>query len=394
MSTRLGRHLSRGPTAFTNSPEYQIQGTRPRPKFTSAITEKYDVALTTLPLERKRCYMENNSTKNSTVLVVGATGVLGMEVCRQLAVAGKKVKGLVRTSSQEEKINGLHELGVETVTGDMKDPESLYQAFQNVDAIISTTTSTISHQEGDSIETVDLAGQLNVAEAASAAGAQHAVFISFPPYPPMTPGFPLRSAKRAVESRFRSKNFTYTILQPTYFMEIWLGPVLGFDFAHAKAVIYGEGKNKISWISIKDVASFAVASIDNPAAQNAVIQLGGPDDLSVLDAVGIFEQESGQTFELQNVPDEALRAQIAAAPDSRGKTFRGLMIGLNEVGTIDMKETLRNFPIQLTSVREYARQMIVHSVSEGQHNFALGARRVPEVDEAIEQVGQWLRSRL
>jgi uncharacterized protein YbjT (DUF2867 family) len=299
--------------------------------------------------------MKNNSTKNSTVLVVGATGVLGMEVCRQLAAAGKKVKGLLRTSSQKKKINGLHELGVETVTGDMKDPQSLYQAFQNVDAIISTATSTISHQAGDTIETVDLAGQLNVAEAASAAGVQHVVFISFPP---MTPEFPLQSAKRAVEHRLKSKNFTYTILQPTYFMEIWLGPVLGFDCADAKAVIYGEGKNKISWIAIKDVASFAVASIENPAAQNAIIQLGGPDDLSVLDAVEIFEQESGRTFELQNVPDEALRAQMAAAPDSLGKTFSGLMIGLNEVGTIDMKETLRNFPIQLTSVREYARQMI------------------------------------
>ena len=110
--------------------------------------------------------------------------------------------------------------------------------------------------------------------------------------------------------------------------------------------------------------------------------------------MGIFEQESGQTIELQNIPDEALRAQIAAAPDSLGKTFRGLMIGLNTVGTIDMKETLRNFPIQLTSVREYARQMLVHSVSERQRNSILGAGQVPEVDEAIEQVGQWLRSRL
>src|SRR5215468_3624762 len=318
--------------------------------------------------------MKNNNTKNSTVLVVGATGVLGMEICRQLAVAAKKVKGLVRTSSQKEKVNGLHELGVETVTGDMKDPQSLYQAFQNVDAIISTATSTISHQQGDSIETVDLAGQLNVAEAASASGVQRVVLISFPPYPPMTPEFPLQSAKRAVEDRVKSKNFTYTILQPTYFMEIWLGPALGFDYVRAKAVIYGEGKNKISWIAIRDVARFAVASIENPAARNAVIQLGGPDDLSV--------------------SDEALRAQMAAAPDSLGKTFSGLMIGLNEVGTIDMKETLRNFPIQLTSVREYARQTIVHSVSEGQHNLILGAGRVPEVDEAIEQMGQRLQSRL
>src|SRR5215471_9478119 len=307
--------------------------------------------------------MENNITKNSTVLVVGAPGVLGMEVCRQLATTRKRVKGLVRTSSQKEKVDALHQLGGETITGDMKDPQSLCQAFQNVDVIISTATSTISHQQGDSIETVDLAGQLNVAEAASASGVQRVVLISFPPYPPMTPEFPLQSAKRAVEDRVKSKNFTYTILQPTYFMEIWLGPALGFDYVRAKAVIYGEGKNKISWIAIRDVARFAVASLDNPAARNAVIQLGGPDDLSVLDAVEIFEQEGGQTFELQNVSDEALRAQMAAAPDSLGKTFSGLMIGLNEVGTIDMKETLRNFPIQLTSVREYARQSLSMAAS-------------------------------
>jgi len=120
-------------------------------------------------------HMKNNNKKNSTVLVVGATGVLGMEVCRQLAAAGKKVKGLVRTSSQKEKVNALHEVGVQTVTGDMKDLQSLYRAFQNVDAVISTATSTISHQQGDSIETVDLSGQLNVAEVASVARVQHVV---------------------------------------------------------------------------------------------------------------------------------------------------------------------------------------------------------------------------
>ncbi|MFG2953621.1 alpha/beta hydrolase [Streptomyces sp. NPDC048291] len=36
----------------------------------------------------------------------------------------------------------------------------------------------------------------------------------------------------------------------------------------------------------------------------------------------------------------------------------------------------------------------VHSVPEGQHSFVLGAGRVPEVDEAIGQMGQWLRRHL
>ena len=34
------------------------------------------------------------------------------------------------------------------------------------------------------------------------------------------------------------------------------------------------------------------------------------------------------------------------------------------------------------------------SVPQGQHNFILGAGRVPEVDEPIEQMGQWLQVKL
>lgn len=36
----------------------------------------------------------------------------------------------------------------------------------------------------------------------------------------------------------------------------------------------------------------------------------------------------------------------------------------------------------------------LHSLSEGQHNFILGAGRVPEVDQAIEEMARWLRSKL
>ncbi|MFD4511012.1 alpha/beta hydrolase [Streptomyces sp. NPDC058457] len=36
----------------------------------------------------------------------------------------------------------------------------------------------------------------------------------------------------------------------------------------------------------------------------------------------------------------------------------------------------------------------VHSIPEGQHSFVLGAGRVPEVDQAIQHMGQWLRNHL
>jgi monoterpene epsilon-lactone hydrolase len=36
----------------------------------------------------------------------------------------------------------------------------------------------------------------------------------------------------------------------------------------------------------------------------------------------------------------------------------------------------------------------LHSLPEGQHNFIWGAGRVPEADQAIEEIGGWLRSKL
>src|SRR6476469_4061913 len=100
------------------------------------------------------------------VLVVGATGFLGTAVCSQLIAANKKVRGLVRATSDPAKIHALEQLGVETVVGDLKELSSLQNAFKGVGAVISTASSTLSRTEGDSIDTVDKQGQLNAVRAA------------------------------------------------------------------------------------------------------------------------------------------------------------------------------------------------------------------------------------
>src|SRR3982074_3386530 len=187
--------------------------------------------------------MENTPLRAETVFVVGATGNLGMEVCRLLVQAKKNVKGFIRTTSDPARVQALKDMGVETVTGDIKDMSSLMPACQGADAIISTATSTISRQQGDSIETVDHAGQLNVVNAAVTAGAKKFVFISFPEMPGE---FSLQTAKRSVEKKLKESKLEFTILQSSFFMDVWLTPALGFDYPNAKATIYGGGENKIS----------------------------------------------------------------------------------------------------------------------------------------------------
>jgi len=56
------------------------------------------------------------------------------------------------------------------------------------------------------------------------------------------------------------------------------------------------------------VADFAVQCLPNPAARNAVIELGGPEALSPVEVVRIFEEVGGRPFKMQFVPEEALQA--------------------------------------------------------------------------------------
>ncbi len=292
----------------------------------------------------------NNSNNSSTVLVAGATGYLGSEICRQLILKNLKVKGLVRATSDANKVAHLKASGVETIEGDLKDKVSLRNALQGVSAVITTVSSTLSRQEGDSIQTVDDEGQINLIDAAVKAGVHQLIYISFCEMGEC----PLQTAKRKVEKHLSESGLNYTILQPTCFMEVWLSPVLGFDYPNAKASIFGEGKNKVSWIAIKDVASFAVDSLSNPAAKNRIIELGGPDALSPLEVVNIFETAKGKKFELQFVPEEALKAQRVAAQDPLSESFSVLTLGVVNGSEIDMTSILNDFKIRLTSVIDYA----------------------------------------
>ncbi|MEP7109388.1 MAG: SDR family oxidoreductase [Ferruginibacter sp.] len=293
----------------------------------------------------------SNSNNSSTVLVAGATGFLGSEICRQLIAKNKNVKGLVRATSDSNKVAQLKDSGVETIEGDLKNKDSLINALHGVSAIISTVTTTLSRQEGDSIQSVDEEGQINLIDAAVGAGVSQFVYVSFCGMPGQ---FPLQTAKRKVEKHLAESGLKYTILHPTYFMEVWLSPILGFDYPNAKATIYGEGNSGVSWIAIKDVAAFAVSALDNAAAKNSVIELGGPAALSQLEVVTIFESNTGKKFELQFVPEEVLKAQKDGAQDPISESFAALILGVVNGSEIGMKNTLQLFPIQLTSVNDYA----------------------------------------
>jgi uncharacterized protein YbjT (DUF2867 family) len=288
------------------------------------------------------------------ILVAGATGLVGNEVCQKLARRGEKVRALVRATSAKEKLETLRSCGAELCVGDLKDPGSLSSACRAVDAVISTASSTFSRQAGDSIESVDAAGQLNLVNAAQAAGIGRFVFVSF--RRPRGMSFPLADAKRTVEEAIAPLNFT--IIQASWFMEVWLSPALGFDYPNAAARIYGPGTNPISWVSFRDVAEMCALVLRAPAANRRTIEFGGPEALSPLEVVARFEKIGGRPFQLERVPEQTLRAQFEGAADPMQKTFAGLMLGYLYGDAMHMAPVVEQFGIQLTSVDEYARSVL------------------------------------
>jgi len=147
---------------------------------------------------------------------------------------------------------------------------------------------------------------------------------------------------------------TAVILRPSYFMEMWLGPNLGFDPLRGTARIYGDGAGKVSYISATNVAEIAVAAALRPAGKQVILEMGGPQPLSQLDAVRIFEQALGTTCQLDFVPVEALQQQHRST-DPLQQSFAALMLGYAHGDVIPGAAAVaEEYGVELKSVADYA----------------------------------------
>ena len=292
-------------------------------------------------------------------LVVGSTGILGSEICRALATAGKPVRALVRPTAEGYKVDALRSIGAEIVNGDVQDRASLDTACRGATAVFTTLSTTYSRQPGDSIQASDLEGQQALVDAAKGADVQNFVYVSMTENAPED--MPFVKVRRSVEEYVRHSGIPYTILRPSSFMETYLNPLVGFDVASGRVSVFGSGEGKINWISAGDIAEFAVQSLDNPTARNATLELGGPDHVSPMDVVRMAEEMRGGTIEVFHVTEDMLQAQIAGANDDYGVVFPQFALGMIIPGErkTDMRALLRAFPsIELTGVEDYVRQFI------------------------------------
>lgn len=289
------------------------------------------------------------------ILVIGATGFVGGEICYLLATKGLPFRAMVRQTSDSRRVERLMSYGAVLVQGDLREMVSLQAACRGARAVICTASSVpFSYQPGSNdIRVVDLEGVERLIEAALAAGVRHFIYISCA----LNEAFddPLRNARRHVEQHLIASGVPYTILRPGFLMEAWLSSALGFDPVNARAEIYGTGDQPIRWISSRDVARYAVASLENPYAMGVIRTLDGPEPINPHQVIGLFEQESRQIFEVTRVPVELLQKQFKDAADPLQKSLAGLKIGYATGDPADRQSAQPAFMTRLRTVGEYVR---------------------------------------
>ena len=224
-----------------------------------------------------------------------------------------------------------------------------------MDTVITTANTTSSMQPGDSIPVTGQQGQVDLVKIARQAGVGRFVLVSIPLN---MEDCPFTTAQRTVEEAVMKSGMDYTILCPTIFMEDWLSPAMGFDYANARATIYGGGHAGNQYISMGDVAQYVVECLDNSAARNQVIEVGQPQATSMLEAVRIFEKSAGKSFELEFIPEATLVAQREASTDPMQVSFATFMLNMAHGIRVDNALAERLFSFPLASVEDYARRML------------------------------------
>jgi uncharacterized protein YbjT (DUF2867 family) len=283
------------------------------------------------------------------ILVVGATGYLGGMITRRLLAQGRLVRVLVRRGSD---YRPLVEAGAAPALGDLRQRDTLDVACRGVDTVITTAIARM-HEEG-AAQATNLDGYLDLIDASKAAGVKHFIFTSALGSDPNSP-VPFVAAKGKVEHHLRASGLPYTILAPDAFMDTWVMALVGGPALQGAPVwLAGEGSDRHSFVAAADVAAFAVNAVDNPAAVNQHIPIGGPAAFSWLDAVSLFERALGRPIQVNHVqPGQPL----PGLPPFMAELIAGFA---RHESIVPMDEIAPRFGVLLTSLEEFVKQTQVN----------------------------------
>jgi uncharacterized protein YbjT (DUF2867 family) len=293
------------------------------------------------------------------ILVVGATGTLGRKVVRTLLASGEQVRAMTRVLA---KVDELKELGARPVRGNLADRESLDFAVRGARVVIAAAHSILGRGH-DASEVVDDTGHHALIDAAREAGVEHFIYTSVFGASSDHP-IDFWRTKARVERHLRESGMTYTIVRPTFFMDMHAYQLIGKSVVEGKRVMLsGKGANPRNFVASEDVSKVVIGALRVPSLRGETIDVGGPENLSSHEVVRIFERLGGRKAKVGHIPLSVLRAMSrAASPIHPGisRIMKLAIVSETTDQTFDSSLLRTRIPITLTTLEDWARTRIRH----------------------------------
>lgn len=238
------------------------------------------------------------------ILVAGGTGRLGRLVATRLSGEGRSVRVLTRDPSAAR---DLTDSGVELMTGDVRDPSSLAPALSGVTTVVSAVQGFVGHG-GVTPASVDRDGNRDLVDAAaSAAQPADVILISTVGASPDHP-MELFRMKWAAEEHLRASGLRWTIVRSNAFADTWIELLRQTAGTSGRPRVFGRGDNPINFVWVQDVADAVVRATVDPELRGQVIEVGGPDNLTLNELARLVQRSMGSSGPLHHVPRQGLRA--------------------------------------------------------------------------------------
>ncbi|MBB3472102.1 SDR family oxidoreductase [Sphingomonas sp. BK345] len=234
------------------------------------------------------------------ILVLGATGGIGGEVCRQLKQAGAPFRGMAR---KQEQIDRFRHDGVDAVLGDLDRPGTLTAAMTGIDTLFLVTAP----------EPPQVARETAAIDAARLAGVGRIVKISASDCN-VRSKIPWARAHALIDHHLRASGVDWTILMPTAFMQNFLW----FTKPVAKGYLpLGAGKGSVSWIDSRDIARVAATVLTQDGHSRATYFLTGPQTFDMKDAAAQLSKVTERNVRYLDLPVPVFRTVLRLTGNSR-----------------------------------------------------------------------------
>ncbi|QMU27735.1 SDR family oxidoreductase [Adhaeribacter radiodurans] len=240
---------------------------------------------------------------HETILVTGATGTVGSEAIKALSTEDVKVRAGVHSIIKGDRLKVFP--NVDLVEIDFSRSESLKVALTGVTRVFLITP--LTHNQVEIAKNfIDEAKQVGVKQIVrlSAIGAD------------AEPGIQLGRWHHEIEKHLENSGIPYVILRPTSFMQNFIN-YAGASILQENKIYQPLGEGKVSYIDAHNIAAVAKVVLTQNDFKNQVLELTGPEAISVQEVAAILSEVTGRTITYVDVPDQAARQAMSSmhAPD-------------------------------------------------------------------------------